>query len=255
MDVGRSLQTSELLPNAVDDNISKFNGIKTLATMDYHQFSEIDKDQGRLCNGQKLLSDQFGMSALACVLHHIYGSEEDNAVRLLMLGLSCAKLGMERDNLVEWYPTFGGPWATAPCKARDLDVKVPSEYLTNVMIRGKLPNIRLNNLSEDTLFFLFYNFPGEVYQRAAACELFNRNWRYHKTTRVWLTRTKPGELRVQTSTYEVGTYSVFDHVQWRKMQTQMTVEYQDLEERPQLPEAMQAYCSQVVSHNVYQNSS
>uniref|UniRef100_A0A0N5AGC6 NOT2_3_5 domain-containing protein n=1 Tax=Syphacia muris TaxID=451379 RepID=A0A0N5AGC6_9BILA len=222
--------------------------------MDYRSFQELEKDQGRICNGStKLLSDQFGMSALACVLHHIYGSEEDDAVRLLMLGLSCAKLGMERNNLVDWYPTFGGPWAAAPCKARDLDVKVPSEYLTNVMIRGKLPNIRLNNLSEDTLFFLFYNFPGEVYQRAAACELFNRNWRYHKIKRVWLTRTKPGEVRVQTSTYEVGTYSVFDHVQWRKMQTQMRVDYQDLEERPQLPETMQAYCSQVASHNVYQN--
>lgn len=54
-----------------------------------------------MCHGAStLLSDQFGMPALACVLHHIYSAEEDDAVRLLLLGLSCAKLGMEKDNLV-----------------------------------------------------------------------------------------------------------------------------------------------------------
>lgn len=203
----------------------------------------------------KMLPDQFGMSALSCVLHHLYDAKEDDAVRLLMLGVSCASLGMERDNLTEWYPTFGGPWASSPCKARDLDVKVPQEYLTNVLIRGKLPNIKLNNLPEDTLFFLFYNFPGEVYQVAAACELYGREWRYHKVRRVWLTRLKQVEVKLHSSTYEVGTYTIFDHSQWRKVAAQIRVDYHDLEDKPQLPPAMQAYCSQEAPRNVYQNPS
>jgi hypothetical protein len=53
-----------------------------------------------------------------------------------------------------------------------LDAKVPEEYLTNATIRDKLPNIKLNKLHEDVLFYLFYNCPGEVYQVAAASELF-----------------------------------------------------------------------------------
>jgi hypothetical protein len=52
-----------------------------------------------------------------------------------------------------------------------LDAKVPEEYLTNATIRDKLPNIKLNKLHEDVLFYLFYNCPGEVYQVAAASEL------------------------------------------------------------------------------------
>ena len=69
------------------------------------------------------------------------------------------------------YQTFGGPWADFPCRIQDLDAKVPEEYLTNATIRDKLPNIKLNKLHEDVLFYLFYNCPGEVYQVAAASEL------------------------------------------------------------------------------------
>lgn len=54
---------------------------------------------------------------------------------------------------------------------QDLDIKVPSEYMTNLNIREKLPNIKLNKFGDDVLFCLFYNCPGEVYQSAAAWEL------------------------------------------------------------------------------------
>lgn len=43
--------------------------------------------------------------------------------------------------------------------------------MTNLSIRDKLPGIKLNKLSEDVLFYLFYNCPGEIYQMAAANEL------------------------------------------------------------------------------------
>ncbi|EYC07920.1 hypothetical protein Y032_0068g204 [Ancylostoma ceylanicum] len=88
------------------------------------------------------------------------------------------------------YTSFGGPWADNPIRPHELDVKltnykvnpenvssprsyctVPDDYLTNAQIREKLPPVKLNKLSEDVLFYLFYNCPGEVYQLAAACEL------------------------------------------------------------------------------------
>lgn len=69
------------------------------------------------------------------------------------------------------YLTFGGPWAESPCRIQDLDVKVPEEYLTNAVIRDKLPPIKMNKLSDDVLFYMFYNCAGQVYQLAAACEL------------------------------------------------------------------------------------
>lgn len=69
------------------------------------------------------------------------------------------------------YLTFGGPWAEAPTRVQDCDVKVPDEYLTNAIIREKLPQIKMNKFSEDSLFYMFYNFPGQVYQLASALEL------------------------------------------------------------------------------------
>ncbi|VDN36743.1 unnamed protein product [Cylicostephanus goldi] len=40
---------------------------------------------------------------------------------------------------------------------------VPDDYLTNAQIREKLPPVKLNKLSEDVLFYLFYNCPGETF--------------------------------------------------------------------------------------------
>lgn len=130
---------------------------------------------------------------------------------------------------------MGGPWADFPCRIQDLDARVPEEYLTNATIRDKLPNIKLNKLQDDVLFYLFYNCPGEVYQVAAASELyvlfhkhykrgltlllrFQRDWRFHKTERVWITRAPfSNQPREHTGSYEKCSYLVFDPTQWRKV--------------------------------------
>ena len=38
--------------------------------------------------------------------------------------------------------------------------------------------VQLNKLAEDVLFYLFYNCPGEVYQLAAASELYCPYYRH-----------------------------------------------------------------------------
>ena len=40
--------------------------------------------------------------------------------------------------------------------------------------------MKLNRYKDDILFFLFYTNVGDVLQLAAAAELHNRDWRYHK---------------------------------------------------------------------------
>ncbi len=89
-------------------------------------------------------------------------------MRSLVLSDGCSACGF-RKNL---YATFGGPWADGACRAQDVDVHVPDEYLTNAAIRDKLPPIKLNRFPEDLLFYLFYNYPGDVLQMAAAAELY-----------------------------------------------------------------------------------
>lgn len=182
-----------------------------------------------------MLADQFGMAGLLTYLRQA----ENPSIVSLALGTDLTTLGLNLNlNERHLYTTFGGPWADAPCRTQDLDAKVPEEYLTNSTIRDKLPNIKLNKLSEDVLFFLFYNCPGEVYQMAAASELYGRDWRFHKQEGVWLTRSQYGGVKEQTSTFERGSYMVFDPLQWRKIPKDMRLEYRELEERPKLPAAV-----------------
>ena len=40
--------------------------------------------------------------------------------------------------------------------------------------------VKLNRYKDDILFYMFYTNVGDVLQLAAAAELYNRDWRYHK---------------------------------------------------------------------------
>ncbi|VBB31199.1 unnamed protein product [Acanthocheilonema viteae] len=196
-----------------------------------------------------MLSDQFGMAGLLTFLRAI---ESDPAIVALALGHDLTTLGLnlnstEISNLISKRNIGEIFMQRLEDRGQIIHVGyriwkqrlVPDEYLTNASIRDKLPNIKLSKLSEDVLFYLFYNCPGEVYQVAAASELYSRDWRFHKSQRVWLTRSQYGGVKEQTSTYEKGSYNVFDPVQWRKIPRDMTLEYKELEERPKLPQSLQ----------------
>ena len=64
---------------------------------------------------------------------------------------------------------------------------------------------------------------------------YNRDWRYHKEERVWITRGPMMEPQVKTSLYERGLYYYFDHQRWCKVAKEFHLDYDKLEERPHLP--------------------
>lgn len=183
-----------------------------------------------------MLADQFGMAGLVANVRLGGGGDRNlctlaNGEDLTLLGLNLNQLDFRR-NL---YTTFSGPFSRTPIRPIDLDVKVPEEYLTMSQIREKLPTIKMAKFSEDVLFFLFYNCPGELYQMQAANELYNRDWRYHKTEGTWLTRSQYGQTKEQTTTYEKGQYNVFDPLQWRKIPKELKLEYKELDDKPMVP--------------------
>lgn len=182
-----------------------------------------------------MLDDQFGMAGLVTYLRTV----DNPSIVSLALGYDLTTLGLNL-NLSErkLYMNFGGPWADSPIRAHELDVKVPEEYMTHNHIRDKLPPLRLNKVSEDVLFYLFYNCPNEIYQVAAACELYAREWRFHKSEQVWLTRSQYGGVKEQTGNYEKGHYNVFDQMQWRKIPKELKLEYKELEDRPKMPQSV-----------------
>nr|SVE88641.1 EOG090X06CC [Daphnia sinensis] len=186
-----------------------------------------------------MVADQFGMAGL---LTFIRVAESDSNLVSLALGSDLTTLGLNLNSPEPLYNNFGGPWAENPCRPQDIDFHVPPEYLTNAVIRDKLAPVKLNRYQEDLLFYLFYTNVGDTMQLAASLELYNRDWRYHKEERLWITRVPGMPLMEKTGTYERGTYYCFDPNNWRKVAKEMFVEYERLEDRPrdlQMP-AMEA---------------
>ena len=179
-----------------------------------------------------MVTDQFGMVGL---LTFIKAAETDDKLAAFAPGIDLTTLGLNLNSPENLYSTFQSPWADAPCRPQDIDYHVPSEYLTNIYIRDKLAPMKLNRYGEDLLFFLFCMNGGDVLQLAAAVELYNRDWRYHKEERVWITRAPGVEPPVQTSLYERGTYYYFDVQNWRRNAKEFHLEYEKLEDKPHLP--------------------
>ncbi|KAM6985357.1 CCR4-NOT transcription complex subunit 2-like isoform 2-T2 [Aplochiton taeniatus] len=179
-----------------------------------------------------MVTDQFGMIGL---LTFIRAAETDPGMVHLALGSDLTTLGLNLNSPENLYPKFASPWASAPCRPQDIDFHVPSEYLTNIHIRDKLAVIKLSRYGEDLLFYLYYMNGGDLLQLLAAVELFNRDWRYHKEERVWITRAPGMEPSLKTNAYERGTYYFFDCLNWRKVAKEFHLEYDKLEERPHVP--------------------
>merc|ERR1719190_600 len=182
-----------------------------------------------------MVTDQFGMIGL---LTFIRAAETDPNLVSLALGADLTTLGLNLNSEVNLFPTFGGPWAETPCRPQDIDFHVPHEYLTNTAIREKLAPVKLNRYKDDILFYMFYTNVGDVLQLAAAAELYNRDWRYHKEERVWITRAPGMAPSEKTTTYERGTYYFFDVNSWRKVPKEFHLDYDKLEDRPSLPSTL-----------------
>ncbi|QEU60835.1 Cdc36 [Kluyveromyces lactis] len=85
---------------------------------------------------------------------------------------------------------------------------------------------RISLLQDETLFYLFYKHPGSVIQELTYLELRKRNWRYHKTLKVWLTKDPMMEPVVaQDSMSERGSYVFFDPQRWEKCQRDFVLHY------------------------------
>ncbi|XP_073476153.1 CCR4-NOT transcription complex subunit 2 isoform X3 [Aquarana catesbeiana] len=213
----------------------KFPGDKSSTTQNNNQQKKGIQvlPDGRVTNiPQGMVTDQFGMIGL---LTFIRAAETDPGMVHLALGSDLTTLGLNLNSPENLYPKFASPWASSPCRPQDIDFHVPSEYLTNIHIRDKLAAIKLGRYGEDLLFYLYYMNGGDVLQLLAAVELFNRDWRYHKEERVWITRAPGMEPTMKTNTYERGTYYFFDCLNWRKVAKEFHLEYDKLEERPHLP--------------------
>ncbi|KAF7731959.1 hypothetical protein EC973_007064 [Apophysomyces ossiformis] len=97
---------------------------------------------------------------------------------------------------------------------------------------------RMRTFSEEILFYAFYCMPRDIAQDAAAQELYNRNWRYHKELGLWLTknpaennnRATPVFRRTSQNGIEQGVYVFFDPATWQKVKREWTFSWDSIED-------------------------
>ncbi|CAG0893159.1 unnamed protein product [Cyprideis torosa] len=181
-----------------------------------------------------VMLDQFGMLGLLSFIRTAE-TKADPSLVSLALGQDLTQLGVNLNSPDLLHPTFGGPWSESPLRPQDVSYSVPHEYMVSPHIRNQLAQINLGRYGEDLLFYIFYMYVGDLLQIAAAAELYDREWRFHKVDRVWITRAPGVPPAQKTSSFERGTYFVFDILQWKKVAKDFILEYDKLDARPIIP--------------------
>ncbi|KAI1243996.1 hypothetical protein MGN70_013864 [Eutypa lata] len=88
---------------------------------------------------------------------------------------------------------------------------------------------KISSFNEETLMWIFYSCPGDFQQHKAATELNNRNWRWHKKLKMWLTKDEHMHPRPLSREHEEGYYIIWNTAEWRKERRSLTLYYSDLE--------------------------
>jgi len=138
--------------------------------------------------------------------------------------------------------TFGGGFSTSlfsDIKPRvfERETAVPDEYHIWDDIGTKMPKLSylFSMFTEESLFVHFYLFSGSRYQRLASIELYSRDWRFHKSDKIWIRRkSSPYE---ENNEFEYGAYIYFDYNTWKLAQKEMRIYYQSLELDPRSEES------------------
>lgn len=167
--------------------------------------------------------DKYGLTGLVSVIR---ASDQD--INALALGFDLTTLGLNLNSADYLYTTFASPYSEGPTRVQP-EFRIPQCYFMNP------PHLRFQMFQRfhlETLFYIFYSMPCDVLQLAAAQELYNRDWRFHKEKKLWFTRAPNTEPILKTETYEKGSFLVFDPNKWLKeRKDDYTLVYDQLEEK------------------------
>ncbi|KAI0927723.1 hypothetical protein AcV5_008182 [Taiwanofungus camphoratus] len=186
-------------------------------------------------------ADRWGLLGLLAMI-----KSADPDQNLLSVGTDLGTMGLDMQTQGSLYSAFITPWAdSSAAHTVEPDFHLPACY--NVQPPPPGPN-KAAAFSDETLFFMFYSSPRDALQEIAAQELWNRNWRYHKELRLWLTKETGTPSSQKVPGGEQGTYSYWDPENWEKARKEMTVLYMDLEEKAPVFAASQLPLSTPQTH-------
>jgi CCR4-NOT transcription complex subunit 2 len=184
------------------------------------------------------VGDEWGLLGLPpCIVD----AQSADPRRVLISGFDLNVLGLPLNHSEELHPTFSSPWTEMAPKVQ-VELRLPQSYSVSP------PPLKFSMFQKfqlETLFYVFYSMPRDVLQLAAAQELYNRDWRFHKELKMWLTRvtaqtatapvpevTKYMAPGATTQTGERGSYYFWDPEKWAKERRDgFLLLYEHLEEK------------------------
>ena len=148
-------------------------------------------------------------------------------VAALSLGIDLTSLGLDLSSQDPLYPHFTSPLVDSQGKKDTDTVDVhPSFYVPSVAP----PQLKRQEFKEDTLFYMFYSGQRTQIQALAAAELYDRGWRFHRETAMWLMPVPGREPTLKTATHETRPVVFFNPAVWeRQVKADMTIVYEQLE--------------------------
>lgn len=168
-------------------------------------------------------ADRYGLKSLSGILGGANGSHHPLAG--VAVGGDLRQAGLPLASEENLGRSFTSPWPETSKYNVIPDFVLPECY----NIRNVVPQQqKLQSLNEETLFYIFYTMPSDAMQEAVAVELTNRNWRYHKELKLWLTKDPLSEPIQTGNRAESGIYIFFDPVSWEKVKKEYVLYYQDI---------------------------
>ena len=132
--------------------------------------------------------------------------------------LSC---GVDLSNMVNFssneplYRTFHDPFS-------DRDAKFSVTELTVYKKQESILSMEhFKKLRDESLFYLFYSMPGDLYQALSAQELYRRQWRYHHHLLYWMkANTDARSMITEETSYtflDINTFAqkLYPHLRFR----------------------------------------
>ncbi|XP_037941451.1 regulator of gene activity-like [Teleopsis dalmanni] len=182
----------------------------------FHPTITIDKE-GNISNiPPNVITDGFGIVGLQSMLERRKRSPE---LTYLQLGVDVNQLDIDlmSDSLI--YPNFGG--------ALNPIIKTKDKAPFNGTRRQN------SEMTEEMLLYIFYSCASFSKQMEAAVELYEREWRFHKMSSVWM-QMGPDEIYEHDGPRIAGIFKVFEKEEWGCFLKYSVINVNDLCERPQL---------------------
>jgi CCR4-NOT transcription complex subunit 2 len=172
-------------------------------------------------------ADRWGLLGLLAMIQN---ASLDVDQGLTTLGTDLGTMGLDMAYTGNLYSTFITPFSDqSAARTVEPDFHIPACYTVSTPPAGPA---KAGTFNEETLLFMFYASPRDAMQEVAAQELFNRNWRFHKELRIWLTKdTTTTTTTTKIPGGEQGCYIVWDPENWTRERKELAVIYTDLEDK------------------------